>query len=60
MIVHGDEDEAVPVDLARTWAATMDEIGMMHEYVELPGVTHGPVITVSQEYVYEFFGKHSK
>jgi predicted peptidase len=60
MVVHGDEDEAVPVDLARTWAATMDEIGMEHEYVELPGITHGPVITVSQEHVYEFFGKHSK
>jgi predicted peptidase len=60
MIVHGDADEAVPVDLARTWVATMEEIGMEHEYVELPGVTHGPVITISQEHVYEFFGKHSK
>jgi poly(3-hydroxybutyrate) depolymerase len=60
MLVHGDEDEAVPVDLARTWVATMEELGMEHEYVELPGVTHGPVITVSQEHIYEFFGKHSK
>ena len=60
MVVHGDEDEAVPVDLARTWVATMEEIGMEHEYVELPGVTHGPVITVSQEHIYQFFGKHSK
>ena len=60
MVVHGDEDEAVPVDLARTWVATMEEIGMEHEYVELPGVTHGPVITVSQEHIYAFFGNHSK
>jgi len=60
MIVHGDEDEAVPVDLARTWTATMEEIGMEHEYVELPGVTHGPVIRDSQQYIHEFFGKHSK
>jgi dipeptidyl aminopeptidase/acylaminoacyl peptidase len=60
MLVHGDADEAVPVDLARTWVATMKEIGMEHEYVELPGVTHGPVITISQERIYEFFGKHSK
>jgi poly(3-hydroxybutyrate) depolymerase len=60
MMVHGDADEAVPVDLARTWVATMEEIGMEHEYVELPGVTHGPVITISQEHVYEFFRKHSK
>ena len=60
MVVHGDVDEAVPVSLAQTWVATMDEIGMEHEYVELPGVTHGPVITISQEYVFEFFDKHSK
>jgi hypothetical protein len=38
----------------------MKEIGMEHEYVELRGVTHGPVITISQERIYEFFGKHSK
>ena len=60
MIVHGADDELVPADLARTWTATMEEIGMEHEYVELPGVTHGPVITISQEHVYEFFGNHSK
>ena len=60
MIVHGADDELVPVDLARTWVATMEELGMEHEYVELPGVTHGPVITASQEYIFEFFGKHSK
>lgn len=60
MVVHGREDEVVPVDLARTWVATMEEIGLTHEYVELQGVTHGPVITLSQEHIYEFFGKHSK
>jgi poly(3-hydroxybutyrate) depolymerase len=60
MIIHGDADEVVSVDLARTWAATMEEIGIAHEYVELPGVTHGPVITVSQEHVYRFFDRHSR
>jgi predicted peptidase len=60
MVVHGDEDEAVPVDLARTWVATMEEIGMEHQYVELPGVTHGPVIYDSQEHIYEFFEQHRK
>lgn len=60
MIVHGAADELVPVDLARTWVATMEELGMEHEYVELPDVTHGPVITASQEHIFEFFGKHSK
>ncbi len=60
MIIHGDEDEVVPVSLARTWAQTMEAISMEHEYVEMPGVTHGPVITVSQEHVYEFFDRHSR
>lgn len=60
MIVHGEDDELVPVDLARTWVESMQEVGMEHEYVELPGVTHGPVIEASQKHVYEFFDKHSK
>jgi poly(3-hydroxybutyrate) depolymerase len=60
MVVHGAADEVVAVSNSQTWVATMDEIGMEHEYVELPGVTHGPVITASQEYIFEFFDKHSK
>lgn len=60
LVVHGDEDELVPVDLAQTWVATMEEIGMEHEYVELPGVTHGPVIYDSQSHIFEFFERHSR
>jgi len=61
MVVHGDMDEAVPVATSRdNWVPSMQELGIAHEYVELPGVTHGPVITQSQPYIYEFFDKHSK
>ena len=60
MVVHGDADELVPVDTSHQWVATMDEIGMEHEYVELPGISHGPVITASQAAIYDFFGQHSK
>jgi poly(3-hydroxybutyrate) depolymerase len=60
MVVHGDADEVVSVEESRTWTAAMKEMGMEHQYVELPGVTHGPVITASQPYIYEFFGKHAK
>lgn len=60
MMVHGDADELVPADISRTWVATMDELGLEHEYVELPGVTHGPVITESQEHIYEFFDSQTK
>jgi dipeptidyl aminopeptidase/acylaminoacyl peptidase len=61
MVVHGDMDEAVPVETSRdNWVPSMEALGIEHEYVELPGVTHGPVITASQPYIYEFFGQHSK
>jgi poly(3-hydroxybutyrate) depolymerase len=60
MVVHGDADEVVNVSISREqWVPTIDELGIEHEYVELPGVTHGPVITASQEYVYAFFDKHN-
>jgi len=60
LVVHGDMDETVPVEEARNFVAALDAAGIEHEYVELPGVSHGPVITASQQYVYAFFGKHSK
>lgn len=61
VVVHGDMDEAVPVETSRdNWVPSMEELGIEHEYVEMPGVTHGPVITQSQEYIYEFFDEHSK
>jgi poly(3-hydroxybutyrate) depolymerase len=61
MVVHGDMDEAVPVETSRDqWVPSMEELGIEHEYVELPGISHGPVITASQKYIYDFFGKHSK
>lgn len=60
ILVHGDEDEAVPVESSQLWVSTMEEIGLEHEYVELEGITHGPVITLSQKHIYDFFDKHSK
>ena len=60
LVVHGADDELVPVEGSHEWVATMEALGAEHEYVELPGVTHGPVITISQEPIYEFFGRHAK
>lgn len=60
LVVQGDTDEAVPVANTRMWVDTMKELGMNYEYVEMPGITHGPVITASQKDVYAFFAKHSK
>jgi hypothetical protein len=61
MVVHGADDEVVNVSISRDqWVPTLAELGIEHEYVEQPGVTHGPVITTSQEAIFRFFGKHSK
>jgi dipeptidyl aminopeptidase/acylaminoacyl peptidase len=60
LFVHGDKDEAVPVDVSRRWVEKAKELGMTYEYNEMEGVTHGPVITESLPSIYEFFGKHSK
>jgi dipeptidyl aminopeptidase/acylaminoacyl peptidase len=60
LAVRGDADSVVPVANTRTWVQTMKDLGLNHEYAELPGIDHGPVITASQEQVYAFFGKHSK
>ena len=60
LFVHGDVDEAVPVDVSRQWVEKAKELGMTYEYNEMEGVSHGPVITACLPSVYEFFGKHSK
>ena len=60
MFVHGDIDEAVPVAMTRRWVDKLKELNMTHEYNEMPGVSHGPVITDALPSIYEFFSKHSK
>lgn len=60
IIVHGDMDEAVNVTSSRGWADAMKEMGMDYQYVEQPGISHGPVIRTSLEPIYAFFAKHSK
>ena len=60
IFVHGDADEAVPVAITRRWVDKLKELNMTYEYNEMPGVSHGPVITASLPSIYDFFGKHSK
>jgi predicted peptidase len=60
IVVHGEADDIVPVQGSRDLAAQMKEMGMESEYVEMPGVGHGPVINLAQEQVFDFFDAHSK
>jgi predicted peptidase len=40
MVIHGDADELVRVDISRGWVAKMQELGMSYEYIEVPGGSH--------------------
>jgi dipeptidyl aminopeptidase/acylaminoacyl peptidase len=60
MIVHGDIDEVVPVTNTHAWVEVMKELKMNYEFVEQPGITHGPVIESGLKPIYEFFAKHKK
>ena len=60
MIVHGDVDEVVPVANSHAWVEVMKELKMKYEFVEQPGITHGPVIESGLKPIYEFFAKHKK
>ena len=60
MIVHGEADDVVPVQGSRDLAAEAEAMGLASDYVELPGVGHGPVINLAQEYIFDWFDTHSK
>jgi predicted esterase len=60
MIVHGDIDEVVPVANSHAWVEIMNELKMNYEFVEQPGITHGPVIQSGLKPIHEFFAKHKK
>jgi len=60
IIVHGDIDEVVPVTNTQAWVDAMKELKMKYEFIEQPGITHGPVIESGLKPIYEFLAKHKK
>ena len=59
-IVHGDADATVTVERSRNMAAALEKLGVEHQYVEVPGGTHGNVITPNLKGMFDFFDKHGK
>jgi poly(3-hydroxybutyrate) depolymerase len=60
IVVHGDNDTAVPVSVSRAWVDVMKQHEMTHEYVEVAGGDHGNVITIGMPGIFAFFAEHSK
>jgi len=60
MITQGDRDTVVPVASVRTWAAAMSELGLTHEYIEMPGRDHGTIIADGMPDIFRFFAAHTR
>lgn len=59
ILIQGEKDNLVRVSMVRPWAAKMKELGMKHEYIEVPGGDHINIISKIPE-MYEFFNKHKR
>jgi predicted esterase len=60
MITEGGDDNVVPPDSVRTWAAALDRMGMKHEYLEMPGHDHGTIIGASIPDIFRFFAENQR
>jgi dipeptidyl aminopeptidase/acylaminoacyl peptidase len=58
MVIHGDADETVTVDISRRWTAKLRELGMAHEYIEVPGGTHASAGRDNIDEVFRFLSRH--
>lgn len=54
LVLHGDNDETVPVESTRSWVATMRELGMQHVYVEVSGGDHSLLISQDADNMKKF------
>jgi dienelactone hydrolase len=59
-VVHGDADTTAPVERSRTMVAELKRLGIEHQYVEVPGGTHGNVVAPNLAGMFDFFDRHRK
>jgi poly(3-hydroxybutyrate) depolymerase len=59
-VVQGDNDNLVPAAGTRRWVDKLKELGVTHEYLEIPGGGHGDVIGKGMPKIFEFFEKQQK
>jgi predicted esterase len=60
MEVHGDDDQAVPVDGARATIKALKEHGLDPVYVEVKGGTHASAIQTAMPQIFDFFDTHAR
>jgi predicted peptidase len=60
VVVMGDADTAVDVEVTRQWVAKMEELGMSYEYIEVAGGTHFSAGRQNIDKVFAFLEEHRK
>ena len=60
MVVMGDADQAVDVEVTRRWVARMEDLGMDYEYIEVAGGTHSSAGRQNIDKVFAFLNGHSR
>ncbi len=60
MVVQGDADTAVDVEVTRRWVAKMEELGMNYEYIEVAGGTHFSAGRQNIDRVFAFLAEQRK
>ena len=60
MVVMGDADQIVDVNVTRRWVAKMKELGMRYEYIEVPGGSHSSAGRENIDKVFAFLDTHRK
>jgi len=59
-VVHGDADNTASVEQSRRMVEELKRQGVVHEYVEVPGGTHGGVVAPNLRAMFDFFDKHKR
>jgi len=60
MVIHGDADTTVDVEISRRWVAALRELGMEHAYIEVPGGSHASAGRENIGRVFAFLSRHSR
>ena len=59
-VVHGDADATVSVQRSRAMVAEIKKLGIVHQYIEVPGGTHGSIVAPNLKAMFDFFDQHRK
>jgi predicted esterase len=60
IVVHGDDDNTVPVSGSRNMVAEMKRLGTEVKYIEVPGGSHTSVPGPNMLALFDFFDTHKK